>query len=1184
MKVNLRKMLALVLCFAMAFSLCSGLVVSNAAAERKTISTTYMNCGVNKHLKTEISANFIGDYQISGSLSTKESREDCVDENKDGMCDICNTALSSEENPQFKYVFSLEYDEDDDSLVKITVSIVRTDIQDGATYLIRGIDFTSRFGEGLSPVYTSSDKKDSEFAEVLIPSAYMENNVEVPITVNEGKGDKSGNLKYQAKNPDTLSNPDVNQYLQLTFDNLEQMQRGGGYITMNKEQPIYSFKIKKDDLSNGLKNMDVYKEKFLIYLPLDGTKYTGDGEDIDLATPKLIYDPNGTVLTYKNMSYGKNCPESVYMEEYPKVDGKYQEVTSLISSNNMVTPTGYTFDGWHVKTSTGMTEAKLDISRKNPLVMNTTWYLIAKWEPIKYTATYVNKYGTEVPTDNPIYLTVEDPTIDDDKVPDVPTINGYTGKWQDNPFDPSKPSNVIIKPEYTPIDYTITYDAAGGTIVEGNDSPQSYTVEDKITLRTAARKGYTFKGWTVEGSSDQQTGARLDNWGNTISKSTTTVGPSKYGNVKLTAIWEKNSYTVTWKGGNKGTVKNTSGKMVTSFTQTVPYGETLVFPDAARAEAKIDGWSVDDSGDKELDADGKGIQTETAGGVNVIKGQLPAMPDANITITVIWDATRYPLTVNYVMSDKSTVPAKDKDGNDVKSGEAITYEYEQEYSIKTPQFTGYTASRTYINGTMPAEPKTEVVIYTPNNHKIEWNADGGKVNDKNNNNNPVSSYSESVVYGQDLGKITTPSDPVRDGYTFDGWTAKDGDKEITPKDLLKNGSKMPDKDYTFTAKWKAIPYTIALNLNGGELDDDAWTVYKDGDPVRDELVDGESNELAPIEYWMNYSADSTEKLPTAARSGYTLKGWKVTVVLPDRQTAVPSWILGKTYSKNYSLNGTYGYVRLDAVWGSGSNSRSDSNTTPDKDTDTDTDPTEPDKKTDILDTANHYSYLCGYDKNKDGIAEVIQPEKSITRAEIATVFFRLLDDDVRTKYLTKTNSYSDVDAIWWYNTAISTLTNAGIINGYKDGTFRPQTPVTRAELAVMLTRFLKTELQQSTEDAGFADVSVTTHWAYKEICIAANAGLIEGYTVNGTKLFKPEKDITRAETATMINRILNRNPKSTTDLLKSMKKFYDNSNTSAWYYLAMQEASNSHDYVRDIYGTETWTELIESPDWLAYEK
>lgn len=1173
MKVKFKKTLALILCFAMIFSLCSGLIVSNAATEQKVISTTYANCGVNVHLKTTVTAKFINGTQFPGSEATTEVKETCTDSDNDGMCDSCNVAISSSDKPEFRYVFGLEYDNNnDDSLVKVTLSIIRSDIQDGATYLIRGIDFSTRFGEGLSPVYTTADKKASEFADVLIPDAIKDNNVAVPITVNDNRT-SDGNLTYQEKASDKLSNPDVNQLLHLVYDNLDPETRNNGYITMNKEQPIYSFYIKKADVSQGIKSMNIYKESFNIYFPLDTTKYTGEGQDIDLATPQLIYDPNGTVLTYNNMSYGKDCPESVYAEEYPKVNDEWQKVTSLISSKNMVTPVGYTFEGWHVKTSSGMSDEKLDVTKKNPLVMNTTWYLIAKWEPIKYTATFVNKYGSKVATTNPIYLTVEDYDIDDDETPEVPKITGYTGKWQENPFDPKNPSNVIIKPEYTPIEYTVTYDANGG-IVNDNDKPQTYTVTDKVTLRTASRDGYTFAGWDVTSNSS--------NWGSSISNSATTVGPSKYGDVTLTAKWEKKSYNVTWDGGNKGTVKNTSGKMVSSFSQTVPYDDEIIAPEATRVNASILGWDVDGDKQVDLDADGKGITTKTANGINIIAGQVPRMPYKDITIMAIWNVVKYPLIVSYVMSDKTTFPTHDKNGNKIENGKEYDYEQGDNYSIEAPQIEGYSPDRTYVKGVMPAEAKTEVVTYTPNKHKITWDADGGKLTDKD--GNQVSSITDSANYGDPISSVVKKpeNNPEKDGYIFKGWTAVDGDKEITPEDLLSTVKTMPDKDYTFKPKWEAIQYVVALNLNGGSLKDDAWSAYTgEESDIPSTLINGESDELATIEYYMPYTADSSEKLPMPTRKGYSLKEWKVTVVAAD-QGESSSWTVGKTYSKNYALAGNYGSVRLDAVWES--TKKSDSTPTPDPDPDSDTEPTDPDSKTDLLDDSNHYSYLCGYDKDDDDIAEVIQPEKSITRAEIATVLFRLLENDVREKYLTKENHYSDVHSIWWYNTAVSTLSNAGIINGYKDGTYRPQEPVTRAELAVMLTRFLKTELKDSSTDPGFADVSVTTHWAYKEICIAANAGLIEGFTNGSQKLFKPEKYITRAETATMINRILNRNPEEPADLLSNMKKFNDNMDTSAWYYLAMQEASNSHDYVRKISGVENWTKIIASPDWLAYEK
>ena len=224
-----------------------------------------------------------------------------------------------------------------------------------------------------------------------------------------------------------------------------------------------------------------------------------------------------------------------------------------------------------------------------------------------------------------------------------------------------------------------------------------------------------------------------------------------------------------------------------------------------------------------------------------------------------------------------------------------------------------------------------------------------------------------------------------------------------------------------------------------------------------------------------------------------------------------------------------------------------------------------------LNTTDHFAYIVGYGNGE------VRPQNNITRAEVATIFFRLLTDDVRDENLTKTNRYSDVAATSWYNTAVSTLSSMGIITGYPDGTFRPNAAITRAEFAAIAARF---DNDGDKTAAKFSDIA--THWAKDEISIAYNNGWITGYP-DGT--FGPQRDITRAETMTLVNRVLNRQPETEEDLLPNMTVWTDNANPKAWYYLAVQEATNSHYYkFKTNSKYEKWTELRETRDWTQLEK
>ena len=224
-----------------------------------------------------------------------------------------------------------------------------------------------------------------------------------------------------------------------------------------------------------------------------------------------------------------------------------------------------------------------------------------------------------------------------------------------------------------------------------------------------------------------------------------------------------------------------------------------------------------------------------------------------------------------------------------------------------------------------------------------------------------------------------------------------------------------------------------------------------------------------------------------------------------------------------------------------------------------------------LNTTDHFAYIVGYGNGE------VRPQNNITRAEVATIFFRLLTDDVRAENLTKTNRYSDVAATSWYNTAVSTLSSMGIITGYPDGTFRPNAAITRAEFAAIAARF---DNDGDKTAAKFSDIA--THWAKDEISIAYNNGWITGYP-DGT--FGPQRDITRAETMTLVNRVLNRQPETEDDLLPNMTVWTDNANPKVWYYLAVQEATNSHYYkFKTNSKYEQWTALRETRDWKALEQ
>ena len=230
---------------------------------------------------------------------------------------------------------------------------------------------------------------------------------------------------------------------------------------------------------------------------------------------------------------------------------------------------------------------------------------------------------------------------------------------------------------------------------------------------------------------------------------------------------------------------------------------------------------------------------------------------------------------------------------------------------------------------------------------------------------------------------------------------------------------------------------------------------------------------------------------------------------------------------------------------------------------------------------DHVSYIIGY---PDGN---VRPSQNITRAEVATVFYRLLNNDVRMEYWTQENLYSDVNTGDWFNNCISVMTRLGILCGYDGATFRPNHDITRAELAGIAGRFARMMKISGDNDVYFGDIQ--GHWGENEIMLAAKIGWVLGYP-DGT--YRPDEPIKRSEFMTLVNRMLERMPENESDLLAGqMKTWPDNSNKDAWYYLAVQEATNSHEanYKEEKvpglpFQYEYWTKMMENPDWLALEK
>ena len=234
---------------------------------------------------------------------------------------------------------------------------------------------------------------------------------------------------------------------------------------------------------------------------------------------------------------------------------------------------------------------------------------------------------------------------------------------------------------------------------------------------------------------------------------------------------------------------------------------------------------------------------------------------------------------------------------------------------------------------------------------------------------------------------------------------------------------------------------------------------------------------------------------------------------------------------------------------------------------TPSEPAEPELTPNWLNTEDHFGYIIGYGDGTD------RPEAPITRAEVATIFFRLLTDEARESFWCEESGYSDVAKGDWFNTAVSTLSKLGILSGYEDGTFRPNAQISRAEFAKIAVSFF--ELEDMEAENIFSDV-VPGSWYESYVAAAAELGLIEGYEGG---VFRPQASITRAETAAIVNRTLGRAPDAGHLLPEAeMNVWTDNADTGAWYYAHIQEATNSHTY-RWLGDIEQWLQKLPEPDW-----
>ena len=502
------------------------------------------------------------------------------------------------------------------------------------------------------------------------------------------------------------------------------------------------------------------------------------------------------------------------------------------------------------------------------------------------------------------------------------------------------------------------------------------------------------------------------------------------------------------------------------------------------------------------------------------------------------------------------------DEQHVKSGEKAVLPAE-------PTLKGHTFAFWYLGD--DEENATAYDFNTPVTENItltaKWNINKYTVTFNSYGGTPVPPAQE-VEYGLTATEPATA--PTKTGYTFDGWYL--GDEKYDFSDAV-------EQNITLYANWEKNIYTVTYTdgVDGEEVFadqtyrvpfEDTTPAFK-GNPTRDGYVfDGWKPAFSDtVTGNVTYVAQWTARTDLSYTVHYYLKN-------TTKQVANDKMVAGQTFNADVTENAirisgyrVYGDSVKSITIGTGTNeiifyyTRAYHPSTPSKPT---------------LNTGDHYAYVMGY---PDG---TVRPNGSITRAEVSAILFRLLSDETRDEYFTTESSFTDVKAGAWYNNSIATLEKAGVIvDTAKGGAFRPNEAITRAELAAMLAQFSDAKPVKGVK---FSDVSAE-HWAYEAIAIAAKMGWIEGYP-DGT--FRPDATITRAEMMTLVNRALERVPSDEDHLLsKRVMLTFPDCKSGDWFYIAVQEATNSHTYERaatEKNGDEQWTALRANRDWTLLEK
>lgn len=869
----------------------------------------------------------------------------------------------------------------------------------------------------------------------------------------------------------------------------------------------------------------------------DADCYDADGAD-DAADETLLKAGDTYTITAGGVIFTAQWEKKTFTVKYylPNETGAWVEkkmdtVDSVdYATYSLWTPNaedGYEFSGWYQKATDIGVKDKVE-----KLYMAKEWKLYGKFTPIEYTIQYVYNDGKATST-NPTTYTVESDTI---------TLADATGadwgktflEWHDENGQkiteiPTGSTGDRVITAYWNWPVHLHYLDKDNNEIESATLYVSELEPGACVLPTGEKTGYDFDGW-YEAKKD--------------------IGTASH---KLNAL----SIAKKWELYGRYTAK-------TDVSYTVKYlreGDNKVL-----APEKV---VTDQTFDTEV--------TEQAADVVGYTPDAPSktmiLDEYNKVLTFSYSANTYDYTVRHIkqLPDGSYDEANAEVETLSGKFEALAAVTAKDYGSHYPTNDADTKQNIKIE-----EGLTIDVKYDLDEHTLTFETNGGSAI------NPV-----TVRHGN---AVARPADPTKDKYTFIGWyadpefteeydfaTVLEADKTIYAKFELTSTpigdiyvrydvlhiKQLPDgtydlanaevehlsakKDTTVTAVAKNYSATHHFfNSKLGTLTGTAIQPYMgvDGKPVYT---------ILSVYYDLDFHTLTFDTMggskiaPETVRHGLTVAKPKDPV---NGGFLFDGWYTDKTYRTPYNFatpltQDTTIYAKWFLIVLPGVTVK---------------------KNTPKLNTADHFAYVQGY---PDG---TVKPAGNITRAETAAILFRLMDDASRKTYYSTKSGFRDVASGSWYNTYVATLNNAGVITDSSNGYFRPNEAITRAELAAMLAKFSET-----TSAANYFNDVSAKYWAANAIAICAKLGWITGYP-DGT--FRPDRNVTRAELMAMINRATGRAPKSADAFLPGMKTWIDNT-SDKWYYLDVQEATNSHSYT--VKGSETWTALTSDPNWSLYE-